>query len=60
MGASLTGPFWYRYYLDFLLIIPTYYSYLQMRARGSLATSSPAARKISIRIHCSSSFPRCL
>jgi putative ABC transport system permease protein len=32
------GPFWYRYYLDFLLIIPTYYSYLQMRARGSLAS----------------------
>jgi putative ABC transport system permease protein len=38
------GPFWYRYYLDFLLILPTYYSYLQMRARGSLAgilTSRP-------------------
>ena len=37
-------PFWYRYYLDFLLIIPTYYSYLQMRERGSLAgvfTSRP-------------------
>ena len=31
------GPFWYRYYLDFLLIIPTYYTYLQMRERGSLA-----------------------
>ena len=31
-------PFWYRYYLDFLLIIPTYYSYLQMRERGSLAS----------------------
>ena len=32
------GPFWYRYYLDFLLIIPTYYAYLQMRERGSLAS----------------------
>jgi len=32
------GPFWYRYYLDFLLIIPTYYIYLQMRERGSLAS----------------------
>jgi len=38
------GPFWYRYYLDFLLILPTYYAYFQMRQRGSLAgliTSRP-------------------
>jgi putative ABC transport system permease protein len=32
------GPFWYRYYLDFLLLIPTYYTFLQMRERGSLAS----------------------
>jgi putative ABC transport system permease protein len=31
-------PFWYRYYLDFLLLIPTYYAFLQMRERGSLAS----------------------
>lgn len=31
-------PFWYRYYLDFLLLVPTYYSYMQMRERGSLAS----------------------
>lgn len=30
-------PFWYRYYLDFLLILPTYYAYFQMSQRGSLA-----------------------
>ena len=30
-------PFWYRYYLDLLLIIPTYYAYFQMSQRGSLA-----------------------
>ena len=37
-------PFWYRYYLDLLLIVPTYYTWLQLRARGSLAgvfTSGP-------------------
>jgi putative ABC transport system permease protein len=31
------SPFWYRYYLDLLLILPTYYTYFQMRQRGSLA-----------------------
>jgi putative ABC transport system permease protein len=31
------SPFWYRYYLDFLLILPTYYVYFQMSQRGSLA-----------------------
>ena len=30
-------PFWYRYYLDLLLIVPTYYAYFQMSQRGSLA-----------------------
>ncbi|RPH58828.1 MAG: FtsX-like permease family protein, partial [Chloroflexi bacterium] len=31
------APFWYRYYLDFLLILPTYYAWFQMSQRGSLA-----------------------
>jgi putative ABC transport system permease protein len=31
------GPFWYRYYLDLLLILPTYYIFTQMNKRGSLA-----------------------
>jgi putative ABC transport system permease protein len=31
------GPFWYRYYLDLLLILPTFYAYIQMKQRGSLA-----------------------
>jgi putative ABC transport system permease protein len=31
------GPFWYRNYLDLLLILPTYYAYSQMIQRGSLA-----------------------
>ena len=31
------SPFWYRYYLDFLLILPTWYVYFQMSQRGSLA-----------------------
>ncbi len=30
------APFWYRYYLDFLLLLPTYYAYTQMVQRGSL------------------------
>ena len=29
-------PFWYRYYLDVILIIPTYYAYSQMARHGSL------------------------
>ena len=33
---SSNRPFWYRYYLDFLLILPTYYAYDQMVKRGSL------------------------
>ena len=31
------GPVWYRFYLDLLLIIPTYYFYSQMARQGSLA-----------------------
>ncbi len=30
------GPFWYRAYLDFLLLIPAYYGYQQLMQRGSL------------------------
>ncbi|MBN1246685.1 MAG: FtsX-like permease family protein [Anaerolineae bacterium] len=32
------GPLWYRAYLDFLLLIPTYYAYTQLNRRGSLST----------------------
>ncbi len=31
------GPFWYRAYLDFLLLLPTYYAYRQLVNRGSLS-----------------------
>lgn len=31
------GPFWYRYYLDLFLLIPTFYAYQQLLNRGSLA-----------------------
>ncbi len=31
------GPFWYRYYLDFLLIVPTVYAYSQLVNQGTLA-----------------------
>lgn len=31
------GPFWYRYYLDFLLIVPTVYAYSQLVSKGTLA-----------------------
>ncbi len=30
-------PFWYRAYLDFLLLLPTYYAYRQLANRGTLA-----------------------
>ncbi|MCX6048456.1 MAG: FtsX-like permease family protein [Chloroflexi bacterium] len=30
------GPFWYRFYLDLLLIIPTVYAYRQLAQRGTL------------------------
>lgn len=29
-------PFWYRYYLDLLLVLPTYYAYDQLTKRGAL------------------------
>ncbi|MEZ4707899.1 MAG: ABC transporter permease [Caldilineaceae bacterium] len=32
-----TGPFWYRAYLDLVLLIPTWYAYQQLTQRGSLA-----------------------
>lgn len=32
------GPLWYRAYLDFLLLLPTYYAYTQLVRRGSLST----------------------
>lgn len=35
-SRPLRAPFWYRYYMDFLLIIPTWYAYDQMSKRGSL------------------------
>lgn len=31
------GPFWYRNYIDMLLIIPTFYAYRQFLQRGSLS-----------------------
>jgi putative ABC transport system permease protein len=30
------NPFWYRYYLDLLLVLPTYYAYDQLNKQGSL------------------------
>ncbi len=39
------GPLWYRAYLDFLLVIPTYYAYRQISLKGSLSAlvqNSPA------------------
>jgi putative ABC transport system permease protein len=36
-SRPMRTPFWYRYYLDFLLILPTWYAYDQMSKRGSLA-----------------------
>ncbi len=30
------SPFWYRYYLDLLLVLPTYYAYDQLSKHGSL------------------------
>jgi putative ABC transport system permease protein len=35
-ARPIRGPFWYRFYLDFLLIIPTAYAYRQLSERGSL------------------------
>lgn len=43
-ARPMRKPFWYRFYLDLVLIIPTWYAYDQMIKRGSLAglvTSKP-------------------
>jgi putative ABC transport system permease protein len=32
------SPFWYRYYIDLLLMLPTFYAYFQMKQRGTLAS----------------------
>lgn len=37
LARPQSGPFWYRNYLDFLLVLPTGYAYYQLRNRGSLA-----------------------
>jgi putative ABC transport system permease protein len=36
-SRPLNIPFWQRYYLDFLLIIPTIYAYSQLSSAGTLA-----------------------
>lgn len=36
-ARPMRKPFWYRLYLDIILIIPTYYAFDQMVKRGSLA-----------------------
>jgi putative ABC transport system permease protein len=36
-SRPVEGPFWYRYYLDLLLILPTAYAYQQLSRRGTLA-----------------------
>jgi putative ABC transport system permease protein len=36
-ARPLRAPFWYRYYLDFLLLLVTIYVYVQFRNQGTLA-----------------------
>ena len=36
-ARPLRSPFWYRHYLDFLLILPAAYAYSQLANRGTLA-----------------------
>jgi putative ABC transport system permease protein len=36
-ARPMRAPFWYRYYLDLLLIFPTVYAYQQLTNRGTLA-----------------------
>lgn len=36
-ARPLQAPFWYRYYLDLLLVFPTAYAYHQLHRRGTLA-----------------------
>ncbi|MEZ4866295.1 MAG: ABC transporter permease [Caldilineaceae bacterium] len=38
-ARPLRPPFWQRIYLDFVLILPTWYVYRQLLLRGTLATS---------------------
>lgn len=43
-ARPMQKPFWYRFYLDLILLVPTYYAYDQMVKHGSLAgliTSRP-------------------
>jgi len=39
-ARPIRGPFWQRAYLDFLLILPTYYVYQQLAQRGTLAVGA--------------------
>jgi putative ABC transport system permease protein len=36
-ARPMNKPFWYRFYLDIILLLPTYYAFDQMSKRGSLA-----------------------
>ena len=36
-ARPMRAPFWYRYYLDLLLILPTIYAYQQLTNQGTLA-----------------------
>ena len=36
-ARPLRNPFWYRYYIDLILVLPTLYAYDQLRKYGSLA-----------------------
>lgn len=36
-ARPMRKPFWFRFYLDLILLIPTFYAYDQMAKRGSLA-----------------------
>ena len=36
-ARPMRAPFWYRYYLDLLLILPTIYAYRQLTNQGTLA-----------------------
>jgi putative ABC transport system permease protein len=36
-ARPIRGPFWHRFYLDFLLLVPTVYAYNQLSISGTLA-----------------------
>lgn len=36
-ARPVNKPFWYRFYLDVILLVPTFYAYTQLSQRGSLA-----------------------